>query len=108
MTKNRIQQTLIIIAGCLLTLLGLIGLLLPVAPGLLFLAAAAFCFASVSARFRKHLDAHPRVGPYARRWAAAAHLPALKKLKFGLLLAWAGIADTLGRRGQTNPRPSRS
>jgi len=86
---------LLVIAGGIFTILGLLGLLLPIAPGLLFLIVAAGCFAAVSTRFRERLQASPRMGPYAKRWAAADKLPLVQRVQFGVWLLWATLADTL-------------
>ena len=92
-----LRQILLIAAGTLLTVVGLIGLLLPVLPGILFLAAAAGCFATASNRFRRRLENNARFGPYAKRWAAANQLPLAKRIQVGAWLMWATLADTLRR-----------
>ena len=94
-TRVTLRQTLLVIAGGIFTVFGLLGLLLPIAPGLLFLVVAAGCFAAASTRFREQLQTNPRMGPYAKRWAAAANLPLVQRAKFGAWLLWATLADTL-------------
>lgn len=54
------KSLIVITAGIGATLLGLLGLLIPVIPGILFLLVAAICFASVSPEVRQQLQRFPR------------------------------------------------
>ncbi len=56
------------LAGCACTLVGLIGLILPIVPGILFLIFAAICFQRAS------LSDRPRQKPAGRRSAAWSRL----------------------------------
>ncbi|WP_332685247.1 YbaN family protein [Bosea sp. (in: a-proteobacteria)] len=57
-------------AGWLLTGLGVIGLVLPLMPGTIFLIAAAWCFSRSSPRFEAWLIGHPWLGPQVVNWRA--------------------------------------
>ena len=46
-------------AGWVLTAIGVIGLVLPLMPGTIFLIAAAWCFSRSSPRFEAWLIGHP-------------------------------------------------
>lgn len=67
-------------AGWLFTLMGVIGLILPLMPGTVFLILAAFCFSRSSPRFEAWLVGHPRLGPHARRWRETGAIARRAKL----------------------------
>ncbi|MCV9935048.1 YbaN family protein [Boseaceae bacterium BT-24-1] len=66
--QRRWHRPLFLAAGWLCTLLGIIGLILPVMPGTVFLIAAAWCFSRSSPRFESWLVNHHRLGPQVVRW----------------------------------------
>lgn len=88
-----LRRLALIFSGCALTVLGAIGLIVPIMPGVLFLAGAVVCFSMVSAGFRDsvgiHLFRHPRYRLARRRWNAGAGLPLLERLK---LAFWTSLA----------------
>ncbi len=55
-------------AGWILTAIGVIGLVLPLMPGTIFLIAAAWCFSRSSPRFEAWLIGHPKLGPQVVAW----------------------------------------
>ena len=55
-------------ARWIFTAIGVIGLILPLVPGTVFLILAAWCFAQSSPRFEAWLLGHPRLGPQVLRW----------------------------------------
>ncbi len=65
---TRFRRPLLLAAGWLFTGLGVVGLILPVMPGTVFLILAAWCFSQSSPRFETWLLDHPRLGPHVRRW----------------------------------------
>ncbi|MDP3257314.1 MAG: YbaN family protein [Bosea sp. (in: a-proteobacteria)] len=65
---HRFRRPLLFAAGSILTVLGAIGMVLPLMPGTIFLIMAAWCFAQSSPRFEAWLLGHPRLGPQVRRW----------------------------------------
>jgi uncharacterized membrane protein YbaN (DUF454 family) len=85
-----LRRLMLLIAGVGLTVLGLIGLVLPVMPGLLLLIAAAGCFSLVSPRFRagveRRLDGHPRYRGALRRWRTSRDLPMWARLRLAFWL----------------------
>jgi uncharacterized protein len=66
--------------GVLLTLAGLIGLILPYVPGVVFLILAAACFTRSSPRLEQWLLEHPRLGPPVVAWRTNGAIPRRAKL----------------------------
>lgn len=54
--------------GCLMVVLGVIGIFVPLMPTTVFLLAAAWAFAKSSPRLEAWLVSHPRLGPPIRNW----------------------------------------
>ena len=73
--KSAVVRMLLIAAGCLCVLLGIIGLFLPVMPTTVFLLAAAACFARASTRFYNRLLNSPAFGPAIREWRRHRSIP---------------------------------
>ena len=99
-----LRRFALIAGGCALTVLGMVGLVIPIIPGVLFLAGAVICFSMVSTGFRDsvgiHLFQHPRYRLARRRWNAGAGLPLLERFK---LTFWTSLAaltpGPLARKG---------
>ncbi|WP_082617429.1 YbaN family protein [Bosea sp. Root670] len=66
--RRRWSRPLLFAAGWVFTALGVVGLILPLMPGTIFLIAAAWCFSQSSPRFEAWLIGHPRLGPHVLRW----------------------------------------
>ena len=60
---GRFRRPLLFAAGWIFTALGVVGLILPLMPGTIFLILAAWCFSQSSPRFEAWLLGHPRLGP---------------------------------------------
>jgi len=73
--------------GWVMVALGVIGLVVPLMPGVVFLIGATWCFARSSPRFEAWLLDHPRLGPPLRDWRAAGAIPRPAKV-----MACAGMA----------------
>ena len=71
---------LLIAAGWLSLVLGLIGILLPVLPTTPFVLLAAACFARSSARFHTMLLRHRAFGPLLTEWEQHRSIPRRTKL----------------------------
>ncbi len=65
---RRWPRPVLFFAGWIFTALGVIGLILPLMPGTVFLILAAWCFSRSSPRFESWLLGHPQLGPHVRRW----------------------------------------
>lgn len=64
-----------IAAGLVLCGVGIVGVILPVMPGTVFLILAAACFARGSPRLERWLLTHPRLGPTVVAWRRDGVIP---------------------------------
>lgn len=101
-----LRKLALLTAGLMLAMLGIIGLVLPVMPGLVLLAAAAGCFSLASRRFRTRLEhrlhRHPRYRQALRRWQAGSSLPLWRRLQLAFWLSLATMTASLGSDRQRN------
>lgn len=67
-------------------IIGLIGLILPIIPGILFLALAAWLMAKVSSRFASHLDESEIWQKVKDYWSSVSFLTVGQQVKLTLLL----------------------
>lgn len=74
----------VVIAG--LVLLGLIGLILPIIPGILFLFLALLLLTRVSGRAAARLENHSWFRQQNRLWQRAGTMPVADRLRVGLLV----------------------
>ncbi len=84
--------------GAVLVLLGLIGLVLPLMPGVVFLLAAGCCFAALSPGIRTHLERYPAWRGFNRRWHASRGLPLLRRTQLAFWLAAEAAMTVVHRR----------
>lgn len=93
-----LRKTALVILGTLLAVLGVLGLLLPVLPGVLLLLGAAGCFSLVSRRFRmgleQRLEGNPRYRRALRRWQAGSGLSRWRRTQ---LAFWLTLGSLLPR-----------
>lgn len=84
------------VLGICLAIVGVIGLVVPILPGILFLGLAAICFSADSPAVRRRLENHPRVVALRERFVDADGVSYVERAKLRLLL----FADSIiGRRG---------
>lgn len=97
-----LKRLLLITTGIVLVLAGLVGLVVPVLPGVLFLALAAVCFSAGSPRIRSHLDGHPGWQRFQTSWRRGRSLSLLERAR---LAFWLSASTAFGARGLgTQPR----
>ena len=79
----------------LFVFIGIIGLILPIIPGILFLALAAFVMAKISDRFAFYLDDHPIWQKLKRQWRSVRVLSIVEKVKLTGLYVARGLIEGL-------------
>lgn len=67
-SRSRVVRALLVFAGSVCVVLGVIGIVLPVVPTTPFLLLAAVCYARGSKRFYRSLLANRYFGSYIRDW----------------------------------------
>jgi uncharacterized membrane protein YbaN (DUF454 family) len=77
-------------AGLTFVVIGVVGLFVPLLPGVVFLLLAAFCFARGSKRLHDWLMTHPRFGPPIRDWQqhGAIRRPAKRMAMLAICLSF--------------------
>lgn len=73
--------------------LGLVGLVLPIIPGILFLFLAALLLAKVSSRFDALLNRNSEMRYWRRRWDTTNKLPMLQRLKLSFWVAARAVVN---------------
>jgi uncharacterized membrane protein YbaN (DUF454 family) len=74
-SNSRLLRPLYFAAGLVLVGVGVVGYLVPVMPGTIFLILAAACFARSSRRLEMWLVNHPRFGPSVVAWREHGAIP---------------------------------
>ena len=77
---NPLLRPLFLVAGVVLTVVGVIGLVTPGWPGTIFLILAAGCFARSSPKLEAWLLGHPRLGPSVVAWRENGSIP--RRIKY--------------------------
>lgn len=77
--------------GLFFVAVGIVGIILPVMPGTVFLILAAACFARSSPRLEAWLLDHPRYGPSVRSWREEGAIPRRGKIAavIGMVVGYA-------------------
>ena len=95
------RNLLIGLAGSAFFLLGLVGLLVPVLPGFLFLIIAIMCFAAISPRVRRRLEGNRTLKAMHGRWRRGRGLPMWHRIKLMFWLsAESGVHSLNTRRNR--------
>lgn len=74
-------------------LLGVIGLVLPIIPGILFLFLAALLLAKVSSRFNRILNRNKDMRYWRRRWDTSSSLPLIQRVKLSFWVAARAVVN---------------
>jgi uncharacterized membrane protein YbaN (DUF454 family) len=98
--RRQWPRPLLFALGWLFTALGVIGLILPLMPGTVFLIVAAWCFSQSSPRFEAWLLGHPKLGPHVLRWRKTGAIA--RRAKY---LACGSMALSFGLLTQTSAPP---
>ncbi len=85
--KNKITRFLLIIAGSVSLVLGVLGIFLPLLPTTPFLLLAAYCFGKSSDRVHSWLINNKWFGSYIKNYQAGRGIPAHSKIT-AILSMW--------------------
>lgn len=89
-------------------LIGLVGLVLPIIPGFLFLFFAAILLARISSRFKSLLHNHSATKDWMKHWKSTKALSGMQRLKLSFWVAARGVVKSVEsglsmlRRGRSN------
>lgn len=93
-----LKRTLYTTAAVIALAIGILGLIVPIIPGILFVGLAVVLLANASRRFRERLHSSPRTRPYLSRWENSAALPLTDRIRLAGLLLYAAATDSLSSR----------
>ena len=90
---GKVRQGLLVAAGVVSLVLGLLGVILPGLPTTPFVLLAAACFAKASPRLYRWLTQHRYLGPMVRDWEAHRSLPLrIKWISTTLMLSMVALS----------------
>ena len=87
-----IRNLLIAAAGCAFLVLALVGFMIPILPGFVFLIPALLCFATVSATLRRQLERNATWRTCHAKWRRGSGLPLGHRIR---LMFWLGVDAAL-------------
>ena len=93
-----IKRAILMCLGALLMVLGLIGLVIPILPGVLFLVLAAVCFSATSPKFQARLERHPAWRGWRRRWRESRGLPLIRRIQLAFWLTAEAASNAIRNR----------
>lgn len=73
--KPRWQRPLYLALGCLCLVIGVVALVIPLIPGVVFLVLATACFSRSSPAMQRWLTTHPRFGKLIINWQSSGLIP---------------------------------
>ena len=94
LSPSPVKRALYVIAGHVLLVVGILGIILPVLPGTPFLLLASGCYLRGSPRLHAWLHGHRLLGPYLRAFQEGQGLPARVKA-IAIATLWIGISVTI-------------
>ena len=94
LSPSPMKRLLYVIAGHVLVVIGVLGVILPVLPGTPFLLLASACYLRGSPRLHAWLHRNRFLGPYLRAFQEGRGLPARVK-GVAIALMWIGISVTI-------------
>lgn len=83
-------RILLQVLGCICVVLGIVGLVMPMMPGAVFLALAAWLFSRSSERFHDWLVGHRHLGPMIHAWKTGEGFDRVLRRRI-LLVMWASM-----------------
>lgn len=98
------KHLLLITIGSIAVVIGVIGLVIPLIPGFLFLIVAALCFATLFPALRNRLQRNPRMHRLFQRLDKTQHLSVANRVK---LTFWAIIESVAPDKRRSGVRSRR-
>ncbi len=92
-----LKRFLLRLLGAALLLLGLVGLVVPIVPGVLFLLLAAICF-SAPGPGAATPSPYPAGSGWRATWRQSRSLPLLRRVQLAFWLAAAATVDAVRNR----------
>ncbi|MFT4712087.1 MAG: uncharacterized membrane protein YbaN (DUF454 family) [Candidatus Azotimanducaceae bacterium] len=90
-----VKKLAYVVVAWLMLMIGLAGIIIPVIPGLLFLAAALFYFGKVSPGVKAWSDSHPILGKVNARIDRLGEVKFVERIKIVALMSIEAIASTI-------------
>lgn len=92
---NSPMKVVYLVVGVMLLILGLIGLVIPIIPGILFLIAAVFVLGKVSRRVRRWGQSNDTYRSVSGRFERMNHVGVMDRVKVTVLMLAGGIARSV-------------
>ena len=90
--RSKFVRAIYLTIGIICLVLGILGVILPLLPGVPLLIVAAWCFARSSPKFERWLLNHPTFGPGIREWRARGAINTRAKiLAIGMMTISGGL-----------------
>jgi hypothetical protein len=89
------MKVVYLVVGVMLLTLGLIGLVIPVIPGILFLIAAVFVLGKVSRRVRRWGQSNDTYRSVSGRFERMSHVGVMDRVKVTVLMLAGSIARSV-------------
>lgn len=86
-TDNKTKRIIFFLLGITFTIIGIIGVILPLMPGVIFLIIAAFFFTKSSKRFHLWIVNNKYFGHYIRGYYAGEKMPLRAKVITVILIS---------------------
>jgi len=94
LANTPLKRLLYVIAGHVLLVIGVLGIVLPILPGTPFLLLASACYLRGSVQLHAWLHNHRFLGPYLRAFQEGRGLPARVKV-IAIATLWIGITVSI-------------
>ena len=91
MIQNKLKRKIYLLAGLFFASLGLIGYILPIIPGTIFMIVAAYCFLNSSKRLYNRIVNDPHIGEPIKNYIENNFIS--RKSKFIILLSIWGASS---------------
>lgn len=93
MTANGPERLIYLVLGILFLVLGVVGLLIPILPGVLFLGGAVYMLSRGSHQFRQFAERDPRLSGIQARMDRVQQVPILQRIQVAALMTASATAS---------------